>query len=175
MGFRMEVRVMGRKAKPIDLIVLNGNKSKISKKEIEERRQNENSIRPKSENIFVPEWLSDIAKEEFNRQVKLLKEVKLITESDVMQLATYCDAYSDYVECTRIIHEEGLMTEHTNKAGETNRIPHPLLTKKKQLFEQMKTMAVEFGLTPSARARIAIPQEKEKDVSEEEQLFGDSL
>ena len=36
--------------------------------------------------------------------------------------------------------------EYTNKAAETNKVPHPLLTKKKQLHEQMKALAVEFGL-----------------------------
>ena len=45
-------------------------------------------------------------------------------------LATYCDAYSDYVECTKIIRQEGLLVEYTNKAAETNKVPHPLLTKK---------------------------------------------
>ncbi|SDX49473.1 Phage terminase, small subunit [Marininema mesophilum] len=34
------------------------------------------------------------------------------------------------------------------------------LTKKKQLHEQMKSLAVEFGLTPSSRARLAMPQKK---------------
>ena len=53
------------------------------------------------------------------------------------------------------LSEEGLLVEYTNKA-ETNKVPHPLLTKKKQLHEQMKALAVEFGLTPSARAKIVI-------------------
>ena len=48
-------------------------------------------------------------------------------------LATYCDAYSDYVECTKIIREEGLLVEYTNKAAETNKVPHPLLTKEKAI------------------------------------------
>ena len=48
-----------------------------------------------------------------------------------------------------------------NKAAETNKVPHPLLTKKKQLHEQMKALAVEFGLTPSARAKIVIPNSKQ--------------
>ena len=51
--------------------------------------------------------------------------------------------------------------EYTNKAAETNKVPHPLLTKKKQLHEQMKALAVEFGLTPSARAKIVIPNRKQ--------------
>ena len=67
------------------------------------------------------------------------------------------------------------MVEYTNKAAETNKVPHPLLTKKKQLYEQMRSIASEFGLTPTARAKIAIPKREEKPKSEEELLFGDSL
>jgi P27 family predicted phage terminase small subunit len=65
--------------------------------------------------------VTDMTKEEFYRQVELLKEIDLITEADIVQLATYCDAYADYVECSRSIQEEGLMVEHANKA-ETNKI-----------------------------------------------------
>jgi P27 family predicted phage terminase small subunit len=68
-----------------------------------------------------------------------------------------------------------LMVEYTNKAAETNKVPHPLLTKKKQLFEQMKAVASEFGLSPSARAKLATPKKEEKPKTEEEQLFGDAL
>ncbi|MGQ0518440.1 phage terminase small subunit P27 family, partial [Bacillus sp. D-CC] len=82
-----------------------------------------------------------VAKKEFNRISKELMELDLITNVDINALAAYCDAYSDYVECTKIISEEGLMVEYTNKAAETNKVPHPLLTKKKQLHEQMKSLA----------------------------------
>lgn len=163
---------MGRKAVPIDLMLVKGKKN-LTKQEIEARKAAEEALKPRAENIEAPEWLTDVAKEEFYRQAELLKEIKLITEADIVQLATYCDAYADYVECSKIIQEEGLMVEYTNKAAETNKVPHPLLTKKKQLFEQMKAMASEFGLTPSARAKIALPKKEEKEPSPEEKLFGD--
>lgn len=164
---------MGRKAKSIKLQLLEGNKNRKTKKEIQERLEAEESITPRSENINPPDWLDELAKGEFNRLAELLQEVKLMTEADVVQLATYCDAYSDYVKCTLEIQKEGLMVEYTNKAAETNKVPHPLLTKKKQLFEQMKAIANEFGLTPSARAKIAIPKKEEKEPNEFEKMFGD--
>ena len=83
-----------------------------------------------------------------------------MTNIDVNALALYCDAYADYMACTKIIQEEGLLVEYTNKAAETNKVPHPLLTKKKQLHEQMKAIGVDFGFTPSARARIVMPRAK---------------
>lgn len=166
---------MGRNAKPIHLHLLQGNKSRLTKKEIEKRVEVENKLKPKKDKVKPPKWLDSIAKKEFKRIAEELMELDLLTNIDVNALAAYCDAYSDYIKCTQIIREEGLMVEYTNKAAETNKVPHPLLTKKKQLHEQMKSLASEFGLTPVARAKIALPKEKDKPKTEEEQLFGDSL
>lgn len=164
---------MGRSAKPIVLQLLEGNKGKYSKAQLEERLEKESAIQPNTDNIKPPSWLSPFAKREFRKMVKELLEVDLITNVDVNAMAFYCDAYSKYVECTKVIQEEGLMVEYTNKAAETNKVPHPLLTKQKGLFEQMKSLSIEFGLTPAARAKIAIPKSSEKEVSAEEKMFGD--
>ena len=68
--------------------------------------------------------------------------------------------------------KEGLVVEYTNKAGETNSIPNPLLAKEKQLFDQMRAIALEFGLTPSARDKLALPKEEPKEETSFERLFG---
>ncbi|MDE3838651.1 phage terminase small subunit P27 family [Bacillus methanolicus] len=163
---------MGRKAKPIELMLIQGSKH-LTKKEIEERKQAEAKLKPNANKVKPPAWLDDVAKKEFKRIAKELQEIDLITNVDVNALAAYCDAYSDYIKCTQIIQEEGMMVEYTNKAAETNKVPHPLLTKKKQLHEQMKSLATEFGLTPSSRAKIALPKKEEKEPTPEERLFGD--
>lgn len=166
---------MGRKAKPIELHLVNGNKSRLTKAEIEQRQEVEKKIKPKTNRIKCPDWIeADYeAERKWKVLVKELKELDLITNVDVDALAAYCDAYSQYVMCAKIIRDEGLMVDYTNKSAETNRVPHPLLTKKKQLFEQMKSLAVEFGLTPSSRAKIAMPKEEPKEVSEFDRMFGD--
>ncbi|BCJ86463.1 phage terminase small subunit P27 family [Effusibacillus dendaii] len=166
---------MGRKAQPIALQLLKGNKNRLTKQEIEHRQSIEEKLKPKKDAVKPPVWLNDVAKKEFKRIAKELMELDLITNVDINALAAYCDAYSDYVECTKIIQDEGLMVEYTNKAAETNKVPHPLLTKKKQLHEQMKSLATEFGLTPSSRAKLAMPKLDEKPKSEEERMFGDAL
>lgn len=163
---------MGRRAKPIELMLIQGKKH-LTKAEIQARRENEKKLRPKADKIKPPKWLSKEARKEFKRLAKELAEIKLLTNVDVDLLAAYCDAYVDYQRCTEIIAAEGLMVEYTNKAAETNKVPHPLLTKKKQLFEQMKAIAAEFGLTPSARAKLALPREEEKEPTEFDKMFGD--
>ncbi|PEO41792.1 phage terminase small subunit P27 family, partial [Bacillus toyonensis] len=129
--------LIGRKAKPINLQVLEGNPNRLTKAEIERRLDAEKQLQAKKDKVIPPKWLAPVAKEEFERIANELLELDVITNIDVNALATYCDAYSDYVGCTKIIQEEGLLVEYTNKAAETNKVPHPLLTKKKQLHEQM--------------------------------------
>ncbi|SDX56112.1 phage terminase, small subunit, putative, P27 family [Marininema mesophilum] len=162
---------MGRKAKPIGLHIVEGSGSRLTKKEIQARQEAEEALFPGTDHIRPPPWLGKVGKKEFKRLAEELKKLNLITNVDVNELAAYCDAYADYyMGCTKLIEEEGLMVEYTNNSAETNRFPHPLLTKKKQLHEQMKSLAVEFGLTPSSRARLAMPQKK-KEVDPFGELF----
>jgi P27 family predicted phage terminase small subunit len=167
-------RTMGRSAKPVMLQLLEGNKGKYSKAQLEERLEAEQSIQPNNDKIEAPNWLSPFARKEFKKLVEELLAVDLITNVDVNALAFYCDAFDKYVKCTKLIKKEGLMVEYTNKAAETNKVPHPLLTKQKALFEQMKSLSIEFGLTPAARVKIAITKQNQKpEPTTDEKMFGD--
>src|SRR5690606_2563309 len=159
---------MPRKAMPIALHLIDGNKNRLTKAEIEARKAAEQRLRPKDDKVRAPTWLSKEAKKVFNQLVKELADTKLLTNVDVHILALWCDAYVDYINCTKIIEQEGLMVEYTNKAAETNKVAHPLMTKKKQLAEQMRALASEFGLTPAARAKLAIPKDPPKEPTRSE-------
>jgi len=162
----------GRKAQPINVIAMNGRKN-LTKAEIEARRAAENRIKPKSHRIRPPDWLGDDAQQEFKRIIKEMKDLEVITNVDVDALAVYCDAYVNYIECTRIIDNEGIMVNIKDQDGNiTSSYPHPLMSKKRQLAEQMKAMATELGLTPSARAKIAMPKEKPKQKTAFDERFG---
>ncbi|MFD2681206.1 phage terminase small subunit P27 family [Bacillus seohaeanensis] len=165
---------MGRNPKPLQLHLLDGNKNRLTKKEIQQREELEQQITFKSDNIKPPTWLSKLAKTQFRKVVKEFEGNDLLKNVDIHSIALFCDAYADYIKCSELIKEQGLMMEHTNKAGETNSVPHPLLTKKKQLFEQMQKFMSEFGLSPVARARLTIPNDKDDTPkSREEEMFGD--
>ena len=106
--------LIGRKAKPIHLHLLEGNTNRLTKDEIEQRLKAENSYKQKGQGKAT-NVVRFSCKKEFRRIAGELLELDVITNIDVNALATYCDAYSDYVECTKIIREEGLV-EYTNKA-----------------------------------------------------------
>lgn len=147
---------MGRNAKPAKLHLLEGNKNRKTKAELDRRLTAEESLTFKSDSIKSPVWLNQEAKKHFNKLAKEFESTELLVNVDVNGLALYCDALSDYIRYTDIIAAEGDQVTHTNKAGEKNKVPHPLLTKKKQAFDQMSKLMGEFGLTPAARAKLAM-------------------
>lgn len=161
---------MGRKSQPVSLIAFKGGKH-LTKSEFEERQAAEQKIKPKANRIRPPTWLIEPALGEFKRIVKEMKELDVLTNVDVNVLAVYCDAVADYQECAMIIQTEGISMDYTNNDGHTNRVPHPLLSKKKQLSEQIKSMAVELGLTPSARSKLTLPKTPPKVETEFDKRF----
>ncbi|WP_371017394.1 phage terminase small subunit P27 family [Pseudalkalibacillus sp. JSM 102089] len=154
---------MPRPAKPVQLHLLEGNPNRISKEKLDKRKEAEESMTFKSDNLKAPTWLDKEAKKIFNKLIKEFIAAGILVNVDVHGLALYCDAYSDYIRYTNTIAEQGDQIEQTNKMGATNMIPHPLLTKKKQAFDQMNKVAGDFGLSPVARARLAVNLQKDED------------
>lgn len=162
----------GRRAMPIDLLLINGNKNKLTKSEIDQRKKAEAKIKPSTDKVRPPSWLSAAGKREFRKLVMELQQTELITNVDVNQLAAYCRVYERYVELQagtpavdeigdpKLDEEGNPIIEYNEKAIDT-------------YLKHLKTLAVEFGLTPSARAKIAMPKKEEKEKSTEEQMFGE--
>ena len=97
---------MGRKAKPIHLHILEGNTNRLTKEEMKQRLESEKRWKAKSDKVRPPTWLDSVAKKEFKRIAGELLELEVMTNIDVNALALYCDAYADYMACTKIIQEE---------------------------------------------------------------------
>lgn len=59
---------MGRRARPVELLVLSGKKH-LTKKEVSGRRDAEERLRPRDDAIRPPQWLSKAARKEWRRVV----------------------------------------------------------------------------------------------------------
>ena len=70
-------------------------------------------------------------------------------------MGAYCNAYSFYVQSTKELDKEPLITEFTNKAGATNFIENPLIRIQLKYSEEMKKFASLLGLTIDSRLKIA--------------------
>ena len=132
----------GRKPKPTVLKVLSGNPGK--------RKLNHDE--PIAAGIpDCPDFLDAVAKEEWNRCVKVLAEMGVLTKADRSALAGYCVAYSRWVEAEALVKRYGMIVKSPEKGFP---MKSPYLTVADQALEAMRKLMVEFGMTPSSRSRL---------------------
>lgn len=140
----------GRPPKPTNLKKLEGNPGKrpLNKKE------------PKvTKPARCPAWLTKEAKREWARIAPILKEMGILTAADQISLAVYCQAYADYIQTQKIIQKKGMTYEYVNKAGVANVVSRPEVLIAQKNAEIIRKFCIEFGLTPSSRGRIQLPEE----------------
>ncbi len=142
----------GRKPVPAHLKLISGNPGKRAvKKEPQPQR---------GEMPEPPDFLTPDAKAEWSRVSAELFHIGLLTKVDVQPLAAYCQAFGRWITAERAIARmaekdtltAGLMIKTTNG----NAIQNPLVGTSNKAASDMVRYASEFGLTPSARARLAV-------------------
>lgn len=139
---------MAQPAKSAKLQLLQGNPNKKNVDELKRRAEAENKLKMANNNITAPKWLDKEGKAAFNKIKKELIEIDLIANADVYHIALYADAYSKYVAMNQKIAEDGLQDEEG--------FPHPLLVRMEKQAAQMRAFGSDLGLSPSARAKLAI-------------------
>ena len=152
----------GRKPKPTNLKVLEGNPG--------QRKLNDNEPKPQNKAPDPPLWLDEVARAEWLKLAPVMERIGLLTEADEIIMANLCQEYSDILKYRKVLAEDGATYQHTNVKGEANTVTRPeaiLLYKAQQM---LKAYCVELGLTPSARSRIVLPGADESG-NEMEQLL----
>ena len=145
----------GRKPTPDAIKALNGNPGK--------RKLNLPMPSVGCPKPTCPGHLGSEAKKEWRRMLKTLTTLGLLAATDRAALAAYCQAYGRWVEAEKKVAEVGLVAQ--TAAG--NVIQNPYLAVANKAMEQMKGYLIEFGMTPSSRARIHAPAEMPSDPFEE--------
>ena len=100
----------------------------------------------------APRGMSKGARAEWERMVPLLEPLGLLSQQDRASLASYCEAWSDFMKATRRVERQGITITTTNG----NVIQNPALGVKNQASERLRKWAAEFGLSPAARAGLEV-------------------
>ncbi len=150
---------MPRHAQSAMLSILNGNPNNKTKKELHKRIKNEKKFAVSAKDVVPPSWLSTGAKNEFKRIVKLFSDTELLNEADIAELAMYSDLLMEYKSCNTRLKKHG-----REKDGK----PSPDIRLKMQLSQQVDKLAKNLGLTPTARASMAIHADDEKGVDDDD-------
>ena len=136
----------GRKPKPVALKLIEGNRGK---------RRIPKTVMPPPACPVKPTGMCAPARKEWDRIAPQLDRLGLLTDLDRTALQGYCECYAHRAAAARLLHTRGMMV---------GKVKNPAA----QMFRDMDTAArawcAEFGLSPSARARMVLPDEKNLDL-----------
>jgi P27 family predicted phage terminase small subunit len=93
----------------------------------------------------------------------MLREAKVLTDADLTAFELMATHYAVAWRAAEIIEKQSLLQKDI--FGGVHK--HPLLQVLRDNSRTFLAYAVEFGLTPSARSRIKVGMEEEKDPFEE--------
>lgn len=153
----------GRKPYPFAVIQKNNDKLRYTQAQLESR-SNEPKI--KSNSLHCPVHLSDEAKKEWRRIVKLYAELSgdFICDLDVNTLEVYCEALITYRKAMNKVHETSEIYSDKTDGGKYK--INPWLRVANAASITIKKYGEVLLLDPVGRARAAISNKKdEKPVS----------
>lgn len=124
-------------------------------------RANDNRMEPmKLLNVpEPPEYLREHGRDLWNRQLKQLASLNMLTVVDLAALGRYCEAWDTWREAVDGMREHGIENEH----GQVN----AYYSNKKEANATMLKFEDRFGFVASAREKLSMPQQQEKDPLEE--------
>lgn len=165
---------------PIELVIAN-DKKHLTKAEIEERRQRE--LKPCTDEITAPSYLTQKQKEAFNKIAKQLEKLKIMGETDCDALARYITAQSLYEQSVKDLRKlaKDRPKKEDKEAGlkeyyESMDIYYTMLdnaTKRQdRYFKQAQQAAGALGLTISSRCRLVAPVVEETPKENKFAKFG---
>lgn len=121
----------------------------------------------------MPKWLDEVGQEEFKRLAPQLIDNGLLTHGNVICLAKLAAAHARGVHAEEDVALEGTWIEvpiydkKGDLVGESKKI-NPMLKEARDCSMEYKAWCQEFGLTPSASAKVVAdpPEEKRDDFDE---------
>jgi P27 family predicted phage terminase small subunit len=140
---------MAGQRQPLALIEAKGAKH-LTKAEKAEREARE--VKPCTDNITPPKYLTQAQKAEFVKIADQLKKLKILGETDVDTLARYILARDIYIKLTKQIQRKAILED-------------PILLDKymknqDRAFKQCHAAAKSLGLTIADRCRLVVPEIK---------------
>ena len=116
--------------------------------------------RPQMPMPLAPAHLNEAAKAEWSRVCDELDRLGLLTGLDRAALAAYAQAYGRWEQAEEALARmaERDLTTHALmiRTSNGNAVQNPLVGAANKAMADMMRYAAEFGMTPSARSRIAV-------------------
>lgn len=149
----------GRRPKPAEIKRVQGNAGK--------RALPDKSLKIAYKNDLKPcDFLDKIGKKAFKDLVNLLgneSQVKVLADTDRLALTMLSDAYAEYRAAREYVLKNGQIMEKETTTGAVVDVPRPQVAIAQDAWKRVKSMLVEFGLTPSSRGNVLTQKAGEDD------------
>lgn len=152
----------GRPKKPIQVHMATGNKSRLTKAEIERREKTELQVDLKD--IQCPPYITGNLESEFWEIADKLLHIGIMTELDQDLLGRYLIAKELWLNYTARI-TKALKEGDTEEAGK-------LMTQQDRAFKQCRACGNDLGLSISSRCRLVLPEAEGPKVNKFLEKFG---
>jgi len=125
-------------------------------------RANRNPAEPKPARgrPRCPRWLDAYAKAAWKQLIPQLDAMGVLTRIDANALTRYCRLWSRWRQAEEFLQQRGDSYLAKDAQGQVKGVrAYPQVRMANQLAEQQQRIEAQFGLTPSARARLQAPQQ----------------
>ena len=157
----------GRKPKPIERQIAEGDPRKVGKAKLEAKLSEQ--IKATSGLPHCPRHLKGRARYAWTFWAEELQVMKLDKRPDAPMLEGACRAYERAVKADLILDESGLIVEDKFIEPESGEVivlrvrKHPAVEVSNRSWLIVKAFCCEFGLTPAARMRVKVETGKDDD------------
>lgn len=134
----------GRKRKPPALRALTGGKP----------APDAGSSPARASDLTPPAFLTDRAAQHWPALADLLADMGVMADGDRLALALLCEALAEWIEAGETIARDGATYDCTTEAGAVMHRAHPAVAQRADAARRVQSLLSEFGLTPSARAKV---------------------
>lgn len=138
---------MGGQRLPIEVVQARGSKH-LTKAEILERQARE--IKPITDNIIAPGYLTKKQKNEFYKIADQLEKLKILGETDVDALARYITANDFYINAVKQLRKPDVKND-PDAFEKWSKI-------QERYFKQCRSSANDLGLSISSRCKLVVPE-----------------
>jgi len=165
----------GRNKQPLSVVQGKGKKH-LTRQEIKERMEQEESIKGYADNVEPPSYLTAAQKKEFNKIAAELIRLEIFSNLDVDSLARYIDSKTQYIqmikELKKIKPTETVTKPDGKKLTFANEDYPKLQRVKNALFGECRAAAADLGLTITSRLKLVLPPKEEKKTESKFAKFG---
>jgi len=112
---------------------------------------------PEAEIPDCPEWIHEQGRELWQTICPQLAALGYLARSDREALARYCHSWGRWRDLERYIAEHGSTYQTASKDGPGRILARPEVREAADLERVLGRLESQFGMTPAARAGIAVP------------------